>query len=1011
MKETHNSEENKIIPKIKTTVAVKVIQATKPIDTQLKFFTEIHPYYSKEKDNYPNRGVVNHFSINELIERANLLPTNLKKNEAPAILKGLYQGGTTGVDCYKSSPFLAFDIDVSRKENVKLLDAKNNSDVWDYMKQISVLVFRSHSGHGMAGFLYVPHLDNLLNGDRELHKQIGYQITLKLSREIESATGLKVVFDNAQSKFRQIRYVPKQDDLIELNPSPKQFEISIEENEEKSISGIIQYTYTTSNTDTGSIFHQFNKNVSIEEKLVECDFKKGNDKRYHNPLSKSSSTGQVNLETNTFYSHSSSFGIGLYTPSRLHQNYYGLSNKELYNYIYSKGFREVPIEKNKIEKAIESLNYDRLGSMDIFKICDPLKRLPIHQKYDLIDQLDIGPLETKYVHEYLRCNDLSISYSKCFKVEEWMSDAMNELIEYANFEPKTCIYADTGLGKTTAFINYFKKNNSLKVIFLVPLQSIAYQLHEKYQVPYLTGESDSRMHSRAKVSSIIISTYEQGIKYLVDTDFDYVIVDEGHNLITANSYKSEVITSLNYKLSNIESKVFLLTGSPLNILRTMGYDMIKVFKEDTDKTIIKERVTKLNGYQTLMSHVLTNKGKMLIRHNDRNDLELSKEVLCKDHGYKEEEILVLYSTKVVKQSKVYKQLLSDERFDETIQIVLTTSLIDEGISIKQNGFSSVVFISTGVGVTRPEELKQFFARFRNSDPNRTNYLYKKSSKTTSSYFNEINFMYHANNILTNDSGGYHSSYKDIFNNESFYYSDNNINQGYLAHYTTNKLFESFTGYQFNYYLEKNYNLSVQIDKGFKELKVDQTHKKLSRKEREARLFEVWDEDFETVLTMLRTQSSNKALRDELFNEPDVFNIEVASFIEDNLKRFEVLYYYWKRFLSFRLVDFITNNGKIRGTQALENKLYSLESISLINYPRDENDNRKKEKLTQFIKTLIDKKIFTKQDIDTEFKIVSPVKECSNEAILLILKEFATITYDKRRKQYKVGQNLNSNVLI
>jgi len=108
---------------------------------------------------------------------------------------------------------------------------------------------------------------------------------------------------------------------------------------------------------------------------------------------------------------------------------------------------------------------------------------------------------------------------------------------------------------------------------------------------------------------------------------------------------------------------------------------------------------------------------------------------------------------------------------------------------------------------------------------------------------------------------------------------------------------------------------------------------------------------------------------------------------------------------------MTNNGKMRGTQALNNKLYSLESISLINNPRSENDNIKRGKLIHFIKTLISKGIFTKQDISTEFKSVSPVMECSNEAILLVLKEFATITYDKRKKQYKVGKNLNSIVLI
>ena len=1004
-------KENKIIPKIKTTVTVEVIEATKQIDAKHKIFTEIRPYYSKEKDDNPDKGIVTYLSVLELIERVNSLPNNLKKDEAPAILKGLYKDGTSGVDCFRAAPFLAFDIDVKKQENVNLLDAKKNSDVWDYMKQISVLVFRSHSGHGMGGFLYVPHLESILNADRELHKKVGQEITIKLSRDIENLTGLRVVFDNAQSTFRQIRYVPKQNDPIELNTSPKLFEISIKKEEMKSVSGVVQYTYNTSQTDTGSIYYQYNKDVNIEDKLVECGFEKVSDGRYHNSLSQSSSTGQVNPETNTYYSHSSTYGVGLYTPSKLHQTYYKLTNKGLHNYIYDIGYREAPIEKNKVEQAIESLNYDRLGSMDIFKICDSLKRLPMDQKYDLIAQLEVDELEMKCVHEYLQCTDLSINYSRRFSVKEYMSEAMTELLKYANLESRTCIYADTGLGKTTAFINFFKENSSSRVIFLVPLQSIAYQIHENHSVPYLTGESDSRMHSKAKGSNIFVATYEQGVKYLGDIKYDYVIVDEGHNLITANSYKADIISELNYKLSIKDSKVILLTGSPLNIFHSMKYHLIEVVKQHIVKTKINERITKLTGYETLMSHILNNDGKMLIRYNNISDLELAKEVLCKNHGYKEDEILVLLSSRKVKKSKLYKQLLSDERFDNTIQIVLTTSIIDEGININQYGFSSVVFIAMKGGILRPEALKQFFARFRNTDPNKSNYLYRNSPHTALTYFNENDFMYHASNMLANDSGGYHSSYEDIFNNTSFYYSNNNVNLGYLANYTTNKLFESLTGYQFNYYLKNNYNLLIERDENFTELKIDQTHKKLSKKEKEARLCRVWIEDFETVITMLRTQSSNKPIRDELLNEPDVFNEEVAGFIEDNLKRFEILYVYWKRFLSFGLERFMTNNGKMRGTQALNNKLYSLESIALINNPRSENDKIKRGKLIHFIQTLTGKGIFTKQDISAEFKSVSPVMECSNEAILLVLKEFATITYDKRKKQYKVGKNSNSIVLI
>ena len=59
--------------------------------------------------------------------------------------------------------------------------------------------------------------------------------------------------------------------------------------------------------------------------------------------------------------------------------------------------------------------------------------------------------------------------------------------------------------------------------------------------------------------------------------------------------------------------------------------------------------------------------------------------------------MVLQSSREVKRSKLYQQLLSEKKFDNVIKIVLTTSVIDEGISISQYGFSIVVLIEMKKG--------------------------------------------------------------------------------------------------------------------------------------------------------------------------------------------------------------------------------------------------------------------------------------------------------------------------
>jgi superfamily II DNA/RNA helicase len=73
----------------------------------------------------------------------------------------------------------------------------------------------------------------------------------------------------------------------------------------------------------------------------------------------------------------------------------------------------------------------------------------------------------------------------------------------------------------------------------------------------------------------------------------------------------------------------------------------------------------------------------------------------------------------------YKHL-SEGAFNKKKRLALTTSIIDEGLSIEQEGFTDVVFIETEYN-RMAESLKQLYARFRNIDPNRKNYFYYRET--------------------------------------------------------------------------------------------------------------------------------------------------------------------------------------------------------------------------------------------------------------------------------------------
>ena len=76
------------------------------------------------------------------------------------------------------------------------------------------------------------------------------------------------------------------------------------------------------------------------------------------------------------------------------------------------------------------------------------------------------------------------------------------------------------------------------------------------------------------------------------------------------------------------------------------------------------------------------------------------------------------------------------------------------------------------------------------------------------------------------------------------------------------------------------------------------------------------------------------------------------------------------------------------------------------YAKTQIEIAKKEKIERFIEALRAKEEFTKKDIEEEYNKVSQIRECSLKAIELVLKNYLTLTYDKRNKIYKVKMGKN-----
>jgi len=931
------------------------------------------------------------------------------------LLKGLYKNDFNGVDCIKNAGYLFFDIDVKeKKENVHLLQPKTNEIIFNELEKIAVICWRSNSGNGIAGVLSVPQLANYLENDRALHLQAGKQITSYLSEYLHSITGIdRIQFDNAQSKFRQVRFLAEQKTERKLNKTPLEFTYKVDEKIKERTAGVIDYRPHDYSKPKGTLISQFDTdndilNIALDNGFSTIGNDNGNTIRIHHPATTSATSGAIDKSINIFYNHSGSFSNRKsFTPSQLLcKLQFNYNWREFYKHLTALGYKEKQTPKEEIKDVSKALQCELLKATNevdegkiIFKHCYDLQTLTNEQKQNFIKANCPRPELKKFFVHYLNLIDYGIKYDKEFNIKSYVAEQLENVLNYVDKHNKVILGAETGKGKTTAFITDFHKHRPGKrLLILVPLIIIVEQNKKEYygKAIFLDGKSKPSEHEQAEYSNFVFATYEQGVKLLSVSKFDYIVVDEVHQLLTANSYKLKTIAELTPHL--IENKVIGLTGTPSNIFKSIGYKLIKVGVTNPIKTEIEIRLSNKRGCDIALNHLNTVKGKTLLRLNDRIGMELLKKQLIDLKVFKENEIIIFHSSKKIKSSKEFKQLAHERRFNDKVKLVLTTSLLDEGLSIDQTGFTDIVFIETAYN-PRPEALKQFVARFRNEDPNRKNYLYLRSTKdqTPSRYNPEYAYsdkLRGLNNEIDESNGtDLKTTYNSAFSNNDFYYDNNTINPYYLAYSVTDVLFKSFNIEQFTDYSENNYNLSFTVNEAFKLFAGAGSNETKERKELKKLIAGEWYNNKIEVLHALGCHSLSKSIRNDLRDLQGVIDPNTEQIVIAYIKAFETLHKRTKKLeqLGVKEPDRILINTSKALTLASEknykDEVTMLQVKNIILNPQNEADKKAKVRFEAFAEWCKNQ---------SEFSHVNMIKKLKS---LRVYKN-DTYTFDKMKRVLK-----------
>lgn len=300
------------------------------------------------------------------------------------------------------------------------------------------------------------------------------------------------------------------------------------------------------------------------------------------------------------------------------------------------------------------------------------------------------------------------------------------------------IDSPTGSGKTTAFMGCFKElanRDYHYYIFAAPTIPLTEQIAKEHEVPCITGGMTNLRHEitskaiaghRVFVTTFdkaaeLVSYLEKGIDYGTDPQPEFTIVtDEFHKFTEAYNYRFAAIDRLE-ELSKVAVSLIALSGTPEDVLKT-GFDKLikidtgnekspcldyRIFTYDTNENGV---VTTENADVMLIPVIrgLLQQTRVLLFINNKKRIKRIARLLMK------EGISYRTVTSDEKQSSTYVNIVENGEIEDGIQVVLSTSVLADGISIK-NGldWSCVVVADRDSPIFNPSTIKQISNRFRN----------------------------------------------------------------------------------------------------------------------------------------------------------------------------------------------------------------------------------------------------------------------------------------------------------
>ncbi|WP_282118058.1 DEAD/DEAH box helicase family protein [Maribacter aquivivus] len=993
----------------------------------------------------PKDGIYRYLSISGIVDEINNLDDANKSDNS--FLKGIFTGGTNGEHCTEGVDGFFIDLDVKSKrkghnknENSHLFDNNKNKQVFDFLESISVFCFRSNSGYGMSAYIHVNGMSEFTNEFTKNHLLCANSIAKLIQDECKKSTKIEIELDRAQSKFRQPRFAPQQKEgyKVKINEDYVTYGYDLSYDVVKNISGLELHEFTpeecaSAYVDTAR--DKYNKANPIETVLAQSDlFDMGSGNWSHSMTSSGAKTGNVYEEG--FYIHSETFkdshghielmGKKWLDPYNMTMLVKDLTYNQMAEYVYDLGFdNDVVNPKEHYENVREGLN-----KAQIELVCMPLRSQSLKIRQDFLNNAKIPTEDYDLYKGYLNIRDFKINPDTIIEGTQYITGCLPEILGILERHDKIVVNSETGSGKSTAFIGeYPKLRPNHRILIITPLNAISYQTSKKHDIPVLIGANPSGiMFNRAGAENIVTASHSNACKILnapeTYGEFDLIVRDEIHTDITSLGYRLPSFRVFEKLVRDKGIRTIGLTGSVLPCFnKNLGYHVVQIVPKVTPR-VINQTIYRRDSYRAALTFIkmLKDGESAMIRINSFRKINLIYTAVLKLGLYKKEEILILSGKEEHKQkASGYQHILNHELIPDNIKLVLTTSVIDEGVSINNKGFDHVVMIDAN-RTPSPTALKQYFGRFRD-DANLPMFHHIRNAYKGERDFAYVDMFEDTINDLTEEELEYleytKHAIQDPLSSDKLRFDDGSINHNAVAYQEHKEFVKSLSILDYNEFIEKNYNLKINVIKGFldENIKID----KIVGDKSYDIMGNYVKNNFEDVIAGVYLHSPKRSrLRDKLSTV--VYNLELADEVVTNYVKLDIETFtrIVNCYLSFcelsnnpeRLM-FNDKGDKLESVSVMEIKegFLKLQKSTLNPESREERDVNKSKYLKELLSLIKAQSLdFDRMDLKSmmrKAKLRSRIKHESN-VLALFISANTPFVWDKNKTLFILKSD-NENV--